>query len=177
MLKDHLLKELATLGLNLARLKCLTLLLTSLLRHRTVNLAISIVWKLLPQTTKRGNSKTKHRIALLKKTLKLMTAEDIFVLTIDREFGGKEWLQWFEDQGVGYAVRMKSNTVVGRKLASEHRTTRQIKSKAQCRQKVWDMDLFFASKMIQSKGKRDDRLYVISNRFSGEEALEVYQLR
>ena len=38
MLKDNLLKELACLELNLARLKCLTLLLTSLLRQRTVNL-------------------------------------------------------------------------------------------------------------------------------------------
>ena len=40
MLKDNLLKELACLELNLARLKCLTLLLTSLLRQRTVNLTI-----------------------------------------------------------------------------------------------------------------------------------------
>jgi len=182
MLKDHLLNELASLGLNLARLKCLTLLLTSLLRHRTVNLtilatenltgaknescyrrfqnfflssglclpslsrliltkipkpsrgwtlsmdrtnwkygkrhiniltlgivvnqvAIPILWKALPQTTKRGNSKTKHRISLLKKLLHLMHAEDIFVLTMDREFGGQKWLQWLEQHKVGEKER------------------------------------------------------------------------
>ena len=40
MLNDHLLLELASLNLNLARLKCLTLLLSSMLRQRTVNLTI-----------------------------------------------------------------------------------------------------------------------------------------
>ena len=38
MFNDRLLSELASLNLNLARLKCLTLLLTGMLRHRTVNL-------------------------------------------------------------------------------------------------------------------------------------------
>jgi len=193
MLKEHLLEELAALGLNLARLKCLTLLLTSLLRHRTVNLtilatenltgtknescyrrfqnfflnsslclsslgrlilakipkpsrgwilsmdrtnwkygkrhiniltlgvvvnhvAIPILWKVLPQTTKRGNSNTRHRISLLKKALYLMNAEDIFVLTMDREFGGQKWLQWLEQKEIGYVVRVKSNTRVGSRL-------------------------------------------------------------
>jgi len=254
MLKEHLLEELAALGLNLARLKCLTLLLTSLLRHRTVNLtilatenltgtknescyrrfqnfflnsslclsslgrlilakipkpsrgwilsmdrtnwkygkrhiniltlgvvvnhvAIPILWKVLPQTTKRGNSNTRHRISLLKKALYLMNAEDIFVLTMDREFGGQKWLQWLEQKEIGYVVRVKSNTRVGSRLANEHRTTRQSRGKAQHRKKIWEMDLFFASKLIQCKGRRDDRLHVISNRFNGEEALELYQLR
>ena len=254
MLKDNLLKELACLELNLARLKCLTLLLTSLLRQRTVNLtilatenltgaknescyrrfqnfflnsnlclpsvsrlilqkipkptrgwtlsmdrtnwkygkrhiniltlgvvvnevAIPIVWKVLPQTTKRGNSNTNHRITLLTKVLRLMKAEDIFVLTMDREFGGKKWLQWLDRQEVGYIVRIKSNIVVGSKLASEHRTSSQSRGKVLYRQEVWGMDLFFSCKVIQSKGRRDERLYVLSNRFNGKEALELYQLR
>lgn len=31
--------------------------------------------------------------------------------------------------------------------------------------------------MLQSKGRLDERLHVISNRFNGEEALELYSLR
>ena len=39
------------------------------------------------------------------------------------------------------------------------------------------MDVYFACKRITSKGKRDERLYVISNRFSGPQVLELYKLR
>lgn len=254
MLKDHLSKELASLNLNLARLKCLTLLLTGLLKHRTVNLAllatenltgaknescyrrfqnfflksglcptavgrlilakiprpaggwvlsmdrtnwkygkhhiniltvgvvlnniaIPMVWKVLPQKTKRGNSNTSQRIALLKKILWLMPVEDIFLLAMDREFGGREWLQWLNQKDIGYIVRVKRNTVVGRRLACEHRTTKQSRKKAHLRQEIWTLDLFFASKVIRCKGRRDERLHIISNRFQGEEALELYKLR
>ena len=253
MLKDHLLTQLTPLNLNLARLKCLALLLASLLRQRTVNLtilatenhsgaknescyrrfqnfflksslclaavgqlmlhklprpprgwvlsmdrtnwkygklhiniltigivvgkvAVPIVWKVLPQSTKRGNSNTKQRITILNQLLGLMKAKEIFILTMDREFGGKEWLHYLDQQGIGYIVRIKANTIIGTKPAHEHGTTRRSK-KAPKRLKVWSMDLFFASKVIQSKGRRDTHLYVLSNRFGGNEALEIYKLR
>ena len=188
MLKHHLLEELAPLNLNLARLKCLMLLLTSLLRHRTVNLtilatenlsgaknescyrrfqnfflhaslclvsvgelilkklpkpekgwvlsmdrtnwkfgkvhiniltvgvvinnvAIPIAWTCLPKRTKRGNSNTRHRMAIFKKVLKLMCPDEIHFIAMDREFGGEKWLGWLDRQGVGYIVRVKSNTL------------------------------------------------------------------
>jgi len=253
MLNDHLVTELAALNLNLARLKCLALLLSSMLRHRTVNLtilatenlsgaknescyrrfqnfflkttlccisvggfilskipkpqkgwtlsmdrtnwkygkrhiniltvgvtvnniAIPIVWKVLPQKTKRGNSHTRHRKALLSKVLRLMQAKDIYLLAMDREFGGREWLKWLDKKGVGYVVRVKSNTIIGKKLAHKYSSTRNRKG-CYLRQSVWGMDVFFSCKVIHCKGRRDDRLYVISNRFSGKEALELYQLR
>ncbi len=252
MLKDNLLKELSCLDLNLARLKCLTLLLTSLLRHRTVNLtilasenfsgaknescyrrfqnfflrshlcltsiggfilqriprpaegwvlsmdrtnwkygklhiniltvgivinkvAVPVVWKVLPQKTKRGNSNTKQRIAITQKLLLLMEPEDIRVLTMDREFGGEKWLKWLESKCIGYVVRIKSNTIIDGMYAREYGTTR--KSEGGKRRAIWGMGLFFSSKVIQSKGRRDSRLYVISNRYGGKEALELYKLR
>ena len=253
MLNSHLLEELAPLKLNLARLKCLALLLASLLRHRTVNLtilatenlsgsanescyrrfqrfflqcslspasigglilaklprpkrgwvlsmdrtnwkygkrhiniltigivvkkvAIPIAWRVLPPTTKRGNSNTSHRIKLVTEVLRMLSAKDIFVLAMDREFGGRKWLQWLDKQSIGYVVRIKANTIVGNKLASQHRSTRKGK-KASSRQKIWGMELFFVTKTITSKGRRDDRLHLISNRFHGAEALELYKLR
>ncbi len=39
------------------------------------------------------------------------------------------------------------------------------------------MNLFFSSKFIKSKGRRDSHLYIISNRFSGKEALRLYRRR
>jgi len=253
MLKDQLLEELAPLNINLARLKCLILLMTALLRHKTVNLtflstenhtgaknescyrrfqnfflkvplcficigkfilsripkpkdgwvlsmdrtnwqfgkrdiniltvgvivnkvAIPIAWTCLPKTTKRGNSKTLHRISIFKKVLKLMEASDIRFVAMDREFGGKKWLQWLDLKEVGYIVRVKSNTIVGNRLAHQYSSTRKRKKPYE-RSEVWQMDVFFACKNISCKRRRDDRIYVISNRFSGPQALELYQLR
>ena len=39
------------------------------------------------------------------------------------------------------------------------------------------MELFFVSKTITCKGRRDDRLHLVSNSFHGEEALALYKLR
>jgi len=39
------------------------------------------------------------------------------------------------------------------------------------------MKVFFSCKLIQSKGRRDSHLYIISNRFSGKEALKLYRKR
>ena len=253
MLNTHILNQLnSALDINLARLKCLTLLVSSLLRHRTVNLtilatqnltgaknescyrrfqdfflngkiplialgklilskipkpsegwtlsmdrtnwkygkrhiniltigivvnnvAIPIVWRVLPQKTKRGNSNTKHRIAILKKLLKLMAPEEIYVLTMDREFGGEKWLKWLDDKDVGYIVRIKSNIIVGQKAARKHRVTGKVRTVE--RKELWGMKVFFASKVIQSKGRRDSHLYIVSNRFMGKEALKLYRKR
>lgn len=253
VLKNLLLPQLSSaLDLNLARVKCLTLLLASLLRHRTVNLsilatantsgaknescyrrfqhffltaalplsaiggfmlgkipkppkgwilamdrtnwkfgkrhiniltvgivvnkvAIPIVWKVLPQRTKRGNSNTAQRISLLKNLLRLIAPQDIDVLTMDREFGSEAWLRWLDEMKVGYVARIKHNTRVGHKSAHQCGTTRGRKTFT--RQKIWNLELFFASKPIQSKGRRDSHLYVVSNRFSGKEALALYKMR
>ncbi len=252
MFKANLLEELKSLDLNLARLKCLVILLAALLRHRTVNLtilatenttgaknescyrrfqhffleaalcldsvgrfmlrkiprpadgwilsmdrtnwkhgkrhiniltvgvvvnkvAIPIAWMVLPQATKRGNSSTTHRIKLFKRVLRIIDAGDIRVLAMDREFGGKKWLGWLEKQGVGYVARIRGNTLVDGKKAALRGSTRRAAAGKPSR--VFGMNLFFASKTIQAKGRRDERLQVVSNRFGGKEMLEMYQLR
>lgn len=255
MLKAHLINELnSALDLNLARLKCLALLISSLLRHRTVNLtilatenlsgaknescyrrfqnfflrcslclpsvgrlilrklprpaqgwtlsmdrtnwkygkrhiniltvgvvinriAIPIVWKVLPQSTKRGNSNTTQRIKMLTKVLGLMRAEEIRVLTMDREFGGARWLRWLDDQGIGFIVRIKRNTLVNGRAASLHGPTRKAGKRSAARMTVWGLHLFFANKPITGNNRRDGHLHVVSNRFSGREALAIYRLR
>jgi len=137
--------------------------------------AIPIAWKVLPQKTKRGNSNTQQRIAIMRRLLLLMKSEDIGVLTMDREFGGEKWLKWLGAEGIGYVVRIRSNTIVDGIYACEYGTTRKVEGGK--RRKIWGMNLFFSSKIIQSKGRRDSRLYVISNCYGGRRALEIYKLR
>ena len=255
MLHQHLHEKLKSgLDLNLARVKCLTLLISSLLRHRTVNLtilatenlsgaknessyrrfqnfflkcalscpaigrlilakipkpsngwvlsmdrtnwkygkrhiniltigvvvnkvAIPIIWKVLPQATKRGNSNACQRIELFAVLLKMMPAEEIRALTMDREFGGEEWLKWLDKKNVGYVVRIKKNILVNGKSAHKHPLTSKSENKQGTSVSIMGMKLFFANKVIQSKDRRNSHLHVVSNRFSGREALALYRMR
>ena len=82
--------------------------------------SIPLLWKILPRKTKSGNSNTAQRIALTEKLLALIPARDIRVLAMDREFGGKQWLAWLDRKAVNFVLRIKKNTVVGKRLAEEH---------------------------------------------------------
>jgi len=66
--------------------------------------------------------------------------------------------------------------VIGGKLAHQYHSTRKRKAPYKLAS-VWGLNVFFASKTIRCKGKRDERLHVISNRFSGSDMLELYKQR
>lgn len=137
--------------------------------------AIPVGWRVLPRATKRGNSKAKHRIELMKRLLRIIPAPEIKALTMDREFIGKDWLAWLELQGVGYVVRIKHNTLVDGFAASERRHRSQLRSPRL--QSVWGFELFFSGCLIRGKNTRDEFLYLVSNRFHGKEALSLYRRR
>ena len=138
-------------------------------------IAIPVAWLVLPQKTKRGNSNTGQRIKVTRRLFKFMPTEDVRVLTMDREFGGAKWLKWLEENGIGYVVRVKSNTLVDGRHASDHgRMTRKTRGRMH---QVWGLSVYFSHKYIRAKDRRDTHVYVISNRFTGDEALELYRLR
>lgn len=136
--------------------------------------SIPVVWMVLPKKTKRGNSNAKQRIALTKSLLKLISAKDIEALTMDREFIGKQWLTWLDDHGVSYVVRIKKNVIVGKHQAEE--LARRRGRKPMGLQDVFGLRLFFSCKATKSNG-RASHLFVVSNRFQGSEALELYRRR
>jgi len=130
------------------------------------SVCIPLAWKVLPQSTKNGNSNTKHRQWLIKSVLQVLPAQEIRVLLMDREFCGDEWLKWLDDHDIGFVLRIRKNTIVGERAAHEY------KSKPVDRLEVWGMALHFGGKV--EKGKR---IYVVSNRFKGKGALEIYRRR
>ena len=93
---------------------------------------------------------------------------------MDREFIGKKRLQWLDDQGIGYIVRIKKNVWVGKRQAGDRasRPGRELLH----RQDVFGLSLFFASKPMRPKD-RDSHLMVVSNRFRGKVALKIYRQR
>ncbi len=141
----------------------------------TDKVAIPICWVVLPQLTKRGNSNTGQRKKLMNRLFKMLPAEDIKVLTMDREFIGKRWLQWLEDKDVKYIVRIKGNALVNGKSASKYMHGKQLCSKRLV--SVFDTCLFFAGCKITGKNTRDDFLHVVSNHYHGKEALALYKKR
>jgi hypothetical protein len=91
---------------------------------------------------------------------------------MDREFMGKKWLQWLDDQDLADIVRIKKKVWVG-----EHQAgilARRPGRQKSARQSIFALTRFFASKSTRGSG-RDGPLMVVSNRFSGKEALQIYR--
>jgi hypothetical protein len=72
-------------------------------------ISIPIVWSLLG---KEGNSNTLERIDLMRKFLKIIPASQILCFLGDREFIGKEWFNFLNENKIPFAMRIKSSTKV-----------------------------------------------------------------
>lgn len=135
--------------------------------------SVPIVWTVLPKRSQGGNSHQRQRIALTKKLLKILPAKDIHALTMDREFVGKEWLQWLSEQKIAFVVRVKKNTSIGGKSADQYAARPGPKVKAA--QPIFGQELFFGSGA--RKGSKREKIMVVSNRFTGKKALALYRKR
>jgi len=140
----------------------------------TGTVSIPLVWKVLPQKTKRGNSNTAQRQAIVNRLLKILPAKDIYVLTMDREFIGYKWFTWLEKKGIGYIARIKLNT----SISDQHAGTLAKKSKyiINGKQMIYGLELFLACKHLEPTS-RSEELLVASNRFQGKKALALYRKR
>ena len=134
---------------------------------------VPIVWKALPQTTKSENSSSAHRKCIMRKLLETIPAEDVRVLLMDREFNGTEWLKWIDDQSIAYILRIKKNVRIGGVSAEDIGSKPGTKSRIEM--DIFGLSLFFGSKRM--KPTKSGIIYVVSNRFKGKEALEIYRQR
>jgi len=114
--------------------------------------SVPLVWKALPQSTKKGNSNSKQRIALVREMLEVLPANEIHSLLMDREFHGTEWLEWLHEQGIAYVLRIKHNTIVGEKLANEHGAARGRRPKTP--QNIWGLKLWAIEQLFSHLKKR-----------------------
>ena len=70
-------------------------------RHR-----VPLMWTVLD---KRGNSHTDERVALLRRYLKVFEVSTIRRLLADREFIGREWLEFLCKNNIIFSIRLKEN--------------------------------------------------------------------
>jgi len=113
--------------------------------------SIPIVWTCLDKQG--GNSNAKERIAIMERVLTLIPATKIDGLLADREFIGKEWFQWLDEQRICCRLRVKSNTsVVGNngKVIKASQLFWGIKLNQSvtwhCKRKVSGLDLYIAAR-------------------------------
>jgi hypothetical protein len=86
------------------------------------SIAIPIMWSLLQLEdkdgvlyTKRGNSNTDERIAIVDRFINLFSVERIAVLTADREFVGKQWFEYLQEKGINFCIREKKSKTINHK--------------------------------------------------------------
>jgi len=86
------------------------------------SIAIPLFWSLLQikddngeSHTKRGNSNTKERIAIIDRFINVFGVKRIEVLTGDREFVGKKWLEYLEEKGINFCMREKKSKLIKHK--------------------------------------------------------------
>lgn len=70
-------------------------------RHR-----VPLMWTVLD---KRGNSATDERVALLRRYLAVFDVSTIRRLLADREFIGREWLEFLCENNIEFSIRQKEN--------------------------------------------------------------------
>jgi hypothetical protein len=66
--------------------------------------AIPIYWRVL---TKKGNSNTRERIALMKRFIKQFGKENIIAVLADREFIGETWFKWLKSEKITITFGLK----------------------------------------------------------------------
>jgi len=86
---------------------------------RTINLlllAVSIKGVAIPVLSEvvegKGNSETALRQKLLERFIETFGRHRIAYLTGDREFIGREWFNWLQEQGIEFRLRIKKNALI-----------------------------------------------------------------
>ena len=69
-------------------------------------IAFPLLWQMLP---KKGNSNCKERITLIEKFVRLFGKSCIQGIVGDREFIGSNWLEFLEQEGIPFHIRVKDN--------------------------------------------------------------------
>ncbi len=134
------------------------------------SIAIPLFWSLLQIEddngvlyTKRGNSNTKERIAIIDRFIKVFGVDRIEVLTGDREFVGQKWFEYLQKKKIRFCIREKKSKLIkhkGKNIAikalfqdlklGEYHYLGTIK--------IYGMDLHLTGSRM-----KDDYLIIISN--------------
>lgn len=153
-------------------------------------MAIPLMWKFLTKEEKiddktvtvgkRGNSDTAERKQLIERFIELFGAERIGALTADREFIGKEWFEWLNEQKVPFVIRIRNNSLIKEEqfdtthVGELFSYVRKNEFCAFGETELFDTPLHLGG--IRAS-KSDEPLIVVSNRPMDNKTITLYQKR
>lgn len=144
-----------------------------------------LVWLVLPKKSKRGNSSTRHRKALILRLLKIIPSQQIGTLLGDREFVGRQWIEFLHEQNINFVMRVRNSEIM--KVWHKSYTSLKIKKMAgeilpdkgtmdvSPEGMIWDLKLKIT--LYRMENKKGEIVALASNCLEGTEALEDYRLR
>jgi len=140
----------------------------------TNQFSIPLLWKALP---KKGNSNTSERIDILQTFIDIFGVQRIAALTADREFIGKEWVDYLITHKIPFFIRIKENRLVEWGEEMKHIAIffqhLKVRQKRHIQFKMDGHLLFFAG----TRSTKGELVIVISNQALGLKILEIYKKR
>ena len=140
---------------------------------------VPLIWSVLDN--RGGTSDSGQRIALMRRYLAIFGAASVRMLLADREFVGRAWMDFLNENNIPFAIRMKEKLVVttedGRRLALGSllrkcrgvRTFRAAFDRHDARDPLW---LNFAARRLD-----DGTLLVVASNAPARAALAAYRKR
>jgi hypothetical protein len=117
-----------------------------------------VLWMMLPD----GCSSQKHRIDLMNRYIALFSKDSIAFLCGDREFIGKDWFTWLDQEKIGFRIRIRRDNLFeylgGDKIPSHL----LLQYKTSCRKRpllLWGVPVFVGGGPL----KGGDHLCIVSN--------------
>lgn len=142
--------------------------------------AYPVCWMILD---KPGASNTRERRKLLGRFVRLFGSESINFLCLDREFGGRAWLDWLIKQKIDFRLRIKANSLLSNArghLVSAKRLFGYLQvQEALCLQaprRLWGL-MVYVSALKLGQAKEGDPFLIVVSALTAEEALADYALR
>ena len=153
-------------------------------------MAIPLLWTFLTKEEtlndktvsigKRGNSNFQERKDLMQKFINLFGVDRINAFTADREFIGKEWFEWLNENNIPFVIRIRNNSLINdthldsRNVNELFQHVRKNEFCAFGRTKIFDTEVHLGG--IKAS-KSDEALIVVSNQKMDKTTIASYQKR
>lgn len=140
-------------------------------------IAIPVYWELLD---KKGNSNSLERIELVQQFIDQFGKDKIETILADREFIGRDWLTWLDNQGINFCIRIKKNTKVTNRHGKDAQVHKLFRSLNQYETLILKRTVKVHGCQVKLSAKRvqeNELLIVATNDFNEHQAIALYAKR
>ncbi len=139
-------------------------------------IAIPIYWLVL---NKRGNSSTRERVVLVSRFIKIFGKDRVAGLLADREFIGKNWFEWLNEEKISFYIRIRNDANTQNKNGKDIDVSWLFYQLKAGEKLILDRaKSIFGSKVFLTGGKAPGgELMIVTSNIPADDAIEIYLLR